>query len=316
MLRALNKLRVAACAVAVFSVFASARLSHAAFHLWSISEIYSNSDGSVQFVELFTSSSGQTLTSGTHIVSNAHTFTFPSGLSQDTTNKHMLLATAGFGALAGGVTPDFTIPSNFFSVAGDTITYQGTVFPGTTFGAAPTDGVKSLNYPGASQVTNSPTNLAGASGSVNLSSPPAPTGDYNGNGVVDAADYAIWRHTFGQSVTAGSGADGNGNGTIDDGDYTFWASKFGNSAPGAGGGAQSAAAVPEPATTSLAMVGLLAIGALCTVGYSVVGRGHLARLNRRVSLPANDNGTQSCNDPFAPLALSRAVGHLDDANRS
>ena len=161
MSRALKSVRLAVCAAFCGWAMLAVQPAYAAFHLWSISEIYSNSDGSVQFIELFTSSGGQTFTSGTHIVSNAHTFTFPSGLSQDTTNKHMLLATAGFGALAGGVTPDFTIPSNFFSVAGDTITYQGTVFPGTTFGATPSDGVKSLNYPGATQATNSPTNLAG-----------------------------------------------------------------------------------------------------------------------------------------------------------
>jgi hypothetical protein len=256
MSRALKCVWLAVCAAFCGRAMLVVQPAFANFHLWSISEIYSNSDGSVQFIELFTSSAGQTLTGNTHITSNAHTFTFPSGLSQDTTNKHMLLATAGFGTLAGGVTPDFTIPSNFFNVAGDTITYQGTVFPGTTFGAAPTDGVKSLNYPGATQATNSPTNLGGMTGSVNLSPPPAPTGDYNGDHVVDAADYAIWRHTFGQTVTAGSGADGNGNGTIDNADFDFWKARFGNSASGAA----ASAAVPEPSVIYLALMAASAAG--------------------------------------------------------
>ena len=38
-------------------------------------------------------------------------------------------------------------------------------------------------------------------------------GDYNKNGVVDAADYALWRKTLGS--TSRLSADGDGNGTIE-----------------------------------------------------------------------------------------------------
>jgi hypothetical protein len=79
---------------------------------------------------------------------------------------------------------------------------------------------------------------------------PGPTGDYNGDHVVNAGDYAVWRRTLGQSATPlGSGADGNANGTIDSGDYSFWRSKFGNLVPGAGSG--SSVSVPEPSSLSL-----------------------------------------------------------------
>ena len=44
-------------------------------------------------------------------------------------------------------------------------------------------------------------------------------GDYNHNGVVDAADYTVWRDSLGKAVAVGVGADGNGNGLIDAGDY-------------------------------------------------------------------------------------------------
>ena len=98
------------------------------------------------------------------------------------------------------------------------------------------------------------------------SAAPAPTGDYNGNHVVDAADYILWRNSFGQSVTPGTGADGDGDGMIDNGDYTFGANHFGNTSPGTGSAAS--AAVPEPASISLAVIGLLATAALCTLGYS------------------------------------------------
>ena len=52
-------------------------------------------------------------------------------------------------------------------------------------------------------------------------------GDYNGSGLVDAVDYAIWRDTLGDSVAQGTGADGNGNGVIDTADYDLWRENFG-----------------------------------------------------------------------------------------
>ncbi len=52
------------------------------------------------------------------------------------------------------------------------------------------------------------------------------TGDYNGDGTVDAGDYVIWRRTLGQSVAFGSGADGDGDGVIGLGDYAAWRSSF------------------------------------------------------------------------------------------
>jgi len=80
-------------------------------------------------------------------------------------------------------------------------------------------------------------------------SPNYSNGDYNNDGVVDAADYTTWRNTMGQSVNVGTGADGDLSGMIDAGDYEVWKSNFGTS--GAGGGAASLAAVPEPASIIL-----------------------------------------------------------------
>jgi hypothetical protein len=53
------------------------------------------------------------------------------------------------------------------------------------------------------------------------------TGDYNGNNVVDASDFVLWRKTQGSTVPQYSGADGSGNGTIDAADYELWRGNFG-----------------------------------------------------------------------------------------
>ena len=50
-------------------------------------------------------------------------------------------------------------------------------------------------------------------------------GDYNGDGTVDADDYALWRDNLGS--TDSLAADGNGNGTIDLGDYNIWRDNLG-----------------------------------------------------------------------------------------
>jgi T5SS/PEP-CTERM-associated repeat protein len=77
---------------------------------------------------------------------------------------------------------------------------------------------------------------------------PVLAGDYNQNGVVDAADYVVWRNSLGQSATD-LAADGNGNGIIDAGDYDVWRAHFG-SAAGSGSSANGrfGATVPEPAS--------------------------------------------------------------------
>jgi hypothetical protein len=82
-----------------------------------------------------------------------------------------------------------------------------------------------------------------------------PAGDYNRNGVVDAADYVLWRNTAGQTGT-GLAADGNGNGVVDTADYNLWRSNFGRSGLGGGAGTAAFTAIPEPSTCVLAAAGL------------------------------------------------------------
>jgi hypothetical protein len=70
------------------------------------------------------------------------------------------------------------------------------------------------------------------------------SGDYNRDGIVDAADYVVWRRGLGESVTAYSGADGDGDGMIGGGDYDVWRAYFGATDDAAVSPATSA--VPEP----------------------------------------------------------------------
>jgi hypothetical protein len=80
------------------------------------------------------------------------------------------------------------------------------------------------------------------------------TGDYNGNGTVDAADYVMWRDTLNQ---AGMNlpADGNNNNMIDAGDYDVWRSRFGRTS---GVGSATNSSVPEPTSLTLLLFGTLA----------------------------------------------------------
>jgi hypothetical protein len=67
-------------------------------------------------------------------------------------------------------------------------------------------------------------------------------GDYNHNGIVDAADYTVWRDGLGTTYTQA--------------DCNIWKANFGAHA---GSGSGAAAAVPEPASLLLFLGGILTI---------------------------------------------------------
>jgi hypothetical protein len=89
-------------------------------------------------------------------------------------------------------------------------------------------------------------------------------GDYNGDGVVSAADYIVWRNTLDQQVESGTGADGDGDGTISLLDYDVWRAEFNNVTSATA----ISVAVPEPSALLLLMMTLMATvprssGSLC-----------------------------------------------------
>jgi hypothetical protein len=97
---------------------------------------------------------------------------------------------------------------------------------------------------------------------MGLIGPPTVPGDYNNNGIVDAADFTVWRDTLGSMADLRANGDNTGAsvGVVDQADYDFWKLHFGETL---GGGSASFApvdssganhaAVPEPSTLWLLM---------------------------------------------------------------
>lgn len=153
--------------------------AHAAFHLWTVREVFTNADGSIQYIELFTTSEGQTAVSGHTVTATSdgvtNTFTIPSNVSGSTTNRALLFATPGFANIPGAPTPDFILPCGpFFQPGATSITIA---FPGAdslTFAGSelPVDGALSLHdsMPAGTATlasdANSPENLAGDGGAA------------------------------------------------------------------------------------------------------------------------------------------------------
>jgi hypothetical protein len=79
--------------------------------------------------------------------------------------------------------------------------------------------------------------------------PAGVAGDYNNNGVVDAADYVVWRNG---GPLQNEVVD---TGTVTPADYDAWRARFGNTS-----GSGTSSTVPEPAT-----VVLLAVLSLATI---------------------------------------------------
>ncbi len=166
--------------VLAFSVLSMVCTSaaHADFHKWEITELFSNADGNIQFIEFFTPDKDQEfLGSSTDMAqlsstdgTDTHFMTsFPNDLSGDTTDQSFLIATSGFASLAGAVTPDYIMPNGFLFIGGGIVTFfdvRGTISTVTHL-ALPTDGILSINAVGTTG-TNTPTNFAGNVGSVNV----------------------------------------------------------------------------------------------------------------------------------------------------
>jgi len=158
------------------------------FHLFQIEEMFSNADGTVQYVVLHetTGANGENLLGGHTLTSTSggstNTFVFPRDLPggscgfyncalSPTAFARVLIATQGFAAL-GIVTPDYVIPNGFLPLANGTINYAGV--DQVSYMTLPTDGVTAINRSGMT-AQNLATNFSGQSASVSAG-PPSLTG--------------------------------------------------------------------------------------------------------------------------------------------
>jgi hypothetical protein len=161
-------LRFVALALALIATAANG-----SFHTFVIESIYSNADGTVQYVVLRESSGtpGKNLWAGQTFKSTragvTKTFTFPSNLpSSQTANKRVLIATQGFASL-GLIAPDYVVPNEFLATDGGTLNYAGV--DQVIYASLPTDGVNAITRTGT-VTPNVATNFAGAAAVV----PPLP----------------------------------------------------------------------------------------------------------------------------------------------
>ena len=74
------------------------------------------------------------------------------------------------------------------------------------------------------------------------------TGDYNGDGAVDTADYTLWRDQLGTNTLLPNDVT---PGTVDQADYGIWKANFGTLTPGTGSSLENLAAIPEPSTFAM-----------------------------------------------------------------
>ncbi|MBI3042925.1 MAG: fibronectin type III domain-containing protein [Betaproteobacteria bacterium] len=141
--------------------------ARADFHIFQIVELYSNADGTIQYVEFLGLADGQHVWAGHSMTSTdgvtTNTYNFATNLPNSATlNKSVLVATQGFANL-GIVTPDYVIPDGFLFTTGGTVTFPG--MDSVVHAALPTNGVLSINRTGVTAV-NSPRNFAGVTGTV------------------------------------------------------------------------------------------------------------------------------------------------------
>lgn len=161
--------------------------AQAAFHLFRIDQVYSNADGTVQYVVMrevtgsdFESFWQGNLLTTTGAASGMQQFRFPTNLpSQSTASRSVLIATSGFAAL-GILAPDYTVPNHFLPTAGGTLNYASV--DQISLPALPSDGATAIDRNGT-HVPATPKNFAGAMVTLMAAPPPvasAPDLDQHG----------------------------------------------------------------------------------------------------------------------------------------
>lgn len=168
-------------------------------------------------------------------------------------------------------TLSITNPTLSLADAADVLLTTGAVF---NLNFSGTDSIRSLFFDGISQAVGTWGSLASTAtnkssfftgtGVLNITPfvPPVLIGDYNNDGVVDAADYTVWRDNLGGATL--TNRDSANTGAVSMADYASWAAHFGNTA----GAGSTSGAVPEPASIALAWLGVVGL-----IGVARRGKG-------------------------------------------
>lgn len=117
-----------------------------------------------------------------------------------------------------------------------------------TFSATYTLNFSDENLPGAASVGAMTLTLSGVVADVGMEN-----GDFNGDEVVDGADFLAWQRGVGGMASLANG-DANADGAVDAADLAIWSEQF-------GGGGGAIAGVPEPTAACLAAIAFIAAAA-------------------------------------------------------
>jgi hypothetical protein len=86
-----------------------------------------------------------------------------------------------------------------------------------------------------------------------VSAVPVQNADFNGDGLVDGADFLAWQRGFGGTASLEAG-DANNDGVVDAADLEIWREQYGS-------GASPVTAVPEPTAWLLASLAAMTLSA-------------------------------------------------------
>jgi len=144
----------------------TAIVSSLAAGAWEVNEVFTNSDGTLQFVELYNPSNGgenidTLLLTSTDSLANDQTFQFLGDTPSPTGGRTLLLATSIFQSQSG-VVPDYIIPDDFLDFSGGSLDLFGV--DTLTYGPLDIDGVLSTDGSGNSGQFATPTSYNGATG--------------------------------------------------------------------------------------------------------------------------------------------------------
>jgi autotransporter-associated beta strand protein len=231
----------------------------------TISGIVSGADGTSALTKI---SSGKLTISGTNTYAGGTT------ISAGTLELSGAPAKLGTGNVtATGTGTLLAIDSGVTNAIGDSSTLSLGGFATMTLGSGVNDKISTLILDGVQQPAG--TYGSSQSGAVNKRDvyfsgtgiltvgPSILAGDYNNDGVVNAADYVVWRKNVGQpSQSLPNDTTGV---IVGQAQYNLWRSNFGGTTSLPGSGAlEIGSTIPEPSSVALLTLGLAALAAFAT----------------------------------------------------